>query len=166
LIYATNQILSEGNPTFSEVWNFSKTKLRKIGGIYFLSIPLLMFTGLIVWMVIWSGANNVLAWSVDMLVTGFLSSLFTLSICAIVIHNLDSAMALWTGLSIVFNNFFPLLVLNGIFLFIQIGLSLLLGNALLSIFLLVPLTVTMTVAYRVLITKGSYPALSDIQPAA
>ena len=163
LIYSTNQILSEQSPTFSDAWNFSKTKLKTIGGLYFLSIPLVMFAILIVVLFAWSGLDPVLARFVNLVVTSFLTSLFTLSICSIVIHKLDSAIALWTGFLIVFNNFFPVVMLNGIFLFIEVGLSLLTGNVFLSIFLYIPLTVTMTVVYRTLITKGSYPSLSNTQ---
>jgi hypothetical protein len=163
LIYAANQILSEQNPTFSDAWNFSKTKLKTIGGLYFLSIPLVMFAVLIVALFAWSGLDPVVAQFVNLVVTSFLTSLFTLSICTIVIHNLDSAIALWTGLLIVFNNFFPVVILNGIFLFIEVGVSFLTGNVFLSIFLYIPLTVTMTVVYRALIAKGSYPSLSNTQ---
>jgi hypothetical protein len=40
------------------------------------------------------------------------------------------------------------------------------GNAIFETVLLIPLTVTMTLAYRVFVAKGSYPALSNIQPIA
>ncbi len=167
LIYSANQILSEQKPTYAEAWGFSKTKLRRIAWLYFLSIPLLMLSGLIVMMVALSEISIVLTWVVDLVITSFfLGSLFTFSICTIVIYNLEAGLALWTGLAIVGNNFFHVVVLNSIFLILQIGLNLLVGNTLPGIFLIAPLTVTMTVAYRAFIAKGSYPALSNIQPTA
>jgi len=167
LIYSANQILSEQNPTYSEAWGFSKTKLKRIAWLYFLSIPLVIFSVFIVAIVALSEINASLTWAVDLFVTSFfLGSLFTLSICTIVIHNLEAGLALWTGLSIIFNNFLQVIVLNSIFLILQFVLNLLIGNALPGIFLIAPLTVTMSVAYRVFIAKGSYPALSNIQPAA
>jgi len=167
LIYSANLLLSEQQPTYSETWEFSKTKLRTIVWLYFLSIPLFIFSEFIVKIVALSEISPPLTWFVDLFVMAFfLSSLFTLSICTIVIHNLEAGLALWTGLSILVNNFFHMVVLNSIFLIIQIGLNMLIGNVLPGIFLLIPFTVTMTVAYRAFIAKGSYPALSNIQPTA
>jgi hypothetical protein len=166
LIYSTNQILSKHRPTSSEVWDFCKTKLGRIAGLYFLSIPLVMFSVFIVGIVLWSEISTVLTWSVDILVTFFLSTVLTLSICTIVIHNLEAGLALWTGLSIVVNNFIHVVALNGIFLLLQLLLYWSIGNAIFETVLLIPLTVIMTVAYRVFVAKGSYPALSNIQPAA
>jgi len=99
-------------------------------------------------------------------VTFLLGSVFTLSICTIVINNLEAGLALWTGLSIVVNNIFHVLLLNAIFIILQIVVNLSIGNGLFGIFFIVPLTVTMTLAYRAFIAKGSYPALSNIQPTA
>jgi hypothetical protein len=167
LIYSANQILSEQKPSYSEAWGFSKTKLRSIVGLYFLSVPIVIFSVFIVTIVALSEISASLTWVVDLFVTSFfLGSLFTLSICTIVIHNLEAGLALWTGLLILFNNFFHVIVLNSIFLILQIALNLLIGNALPGIFLLIPFSVTMTVAYRAFIAKGSYPALSNIQPTA
>ena len=166
LIYSTNQIVSEQKPTYSEVWGFGKTKLRRILGLYFLSIPLVMFSVLIVTIVTLSEISTLLTWFVDLLVTFFLSSLFTLSICTIVIHNLEAGLALWTGLSIAVNNIIHVVVLNSIFLILSLVVNLAIGNGLFGMFFIVPLTVTMTLAYRGFIVKGSYPALSNIQPTA
>ena len=167
LIYSTNQILSEQKPTFSEAWKFSKTKLGRIAGLYFLSIPLLMFSILIVTIVALSEISTALTLVVDLLVAYFfLGSLFSLSLCAIVMHNLEAGRALWLGLLIVFNNLFRVVVLNSVFLVLQIGLNALIGHALSGAFLVVPLTVTMSVAYRVFVAKDSYPTLSNTQPTA
>ncbi len=167
LIYSANQILSEQKPTYAEAWEFSKTKLGRIAWLYFLSIPLVMFSAFIVVLIALSEISTSLTWVVDLFISSFfLGSLFTFSICTIVIHNLEAGLALWTGLSIAVNNFFQIVVLNSIFLILQIGLNLLVGNALPGIFLIAPITVTMTAAYRAFIAKGSYPALSNIQPTA
>src|SRR6266511_1064840 len=88
LIYSTNQIVSEQKPTYSEVWGFGKTKIRRILGLYFLSIPLVMFSVFIVAIVAMSEISTSLTWFMDVLVTLLLGSVFTLSICTIVIHNL------------------------------------------------------------------------------
>lgn len=166
LVYSTNQVLSEQKPTYSEVWGFCKTKVRRIAGLYFLSIPLVMFAVFVVEIVLMSEISALLTGFVGLLVTFFLTSFFTLSICTIVIHNLEAGLALWTGLSIAVNNFFHVVILNSIFLILQIALNLSIGNGLFGIFFIIPLTVTMTLAYRGFIAKGSYPALSNIQPTA
>jgi len=166
LIYSTNQIVSEQKPTYFEAWEFSKTKWRRILWLYFLSIPLVMFAVFLVGIVLLSEISTPLTWVMDMLVTLLLGSVFTLSICTIVIHNLEAGLALWTGLSIIVNNFFHVVILNSVFLILQLAVNIAVGNGLLGIFVVVPLTVTMTLAYLVFITKGSYPALSNIQPTA
>jgi hypothetical protein len=166
LIYSTNQILSEQRPTPSEVWDFCKAKLRRIAGLYFLSIPLVMFSVFIVEIVFLSELSTLLTRSVDVLVGFFLSTVLTFSICTIVIHNLEAGLALWTGLSIVVNNLIHVVALNGIFLLLQLVLYWSIGNAIFDTVLLIPLTVTMTLAYRVFVAKGSYPALSNTQPTA
>jgi hypothetical protein len=167
LIYAANAVFSERKPTFSEVWNFNRTKFVRIAGLFFLSIPLLMFSGLIVTMVSLSEISSALTGFVNLFVNYFfLGSLFALSICAIVVHNLDAGRALWIGLLLVFKNIVPVIVLNSIFLVLHIVLHLLIGNILSTAFLVVPLTVTMTLVYRVLIAKDSYAALLNIQPTA
>jgi hypothetical protein len=166
LIYTTNQILSDQKPTFSEAWGFSKSKMRRILWLYFLSIPFVMFAVFLVGIVLLSEINTSLTWFMDVLVTLLLGSVFALSICTIVIHDLEAGLALWTGLLIVANNFFHVVVLNSIFFALQLVVNIAVGNGLLGVFFVVPLTVTMTLAYRVFITKGSYPALSNIQPTA
>jgi hypothetical protein len=166
LIYSANQIVSEQKPTYSEAWRFSKTKLRRILWLYFLSIPLVIFAIFLVGIVLLSEISTSLTWLMDVLVTLLLGSVFTLSICTIVSHNLEAGLALWTGLSIVVNNFFHIVILNSIFLILRLAVNIAVGNSLLGVFFIVPLTVTMTLAYRVFITKGSYPALSNIQPTA
>ena len=148
LIYTANQILSEQKATYSEVWIFCKTKLRRIAGLYFLSIPLVMFSVFIVAIAALSEITPSLTWVVELLVTFF-------SICTIVIHHLEAGLALWTGLLIVVNNVFHVVILNSIFLILQIALNLSIRNGLFGIFFIVPVTVTMTLAYRVFIAKGS-----------
>ena len=159
LIYTTNQIVSEQKPTYSEAWEFSKTKWRRILWLYFLSVPLVMFAIFLVGIVLFSEISTSLTWFMDVLVSLLLGSVFTLSICTIVTHNLEAGLALWTGLSIVVNNFFHLVVLNSIFLILQLAVNIAVGNGLLGILFVVPFTVTMTLAYRGFIAKGSYPAL-------
>jgi len=166
LIYSVNQILSDQNPTFSEVWGFCKTKIRSMIGFFFYSFPLIMFIVFIVELFSLSQINASLTFFVGMFATFFLNSLFTIFICTIAINNLQAGPALWTGLLIVFNNFFHIIVLNCIFLVIQIFLNWSTKTTLFGILLNVPLTVTMTLAYKVFITKVSYPALSDVQPTA
>jgi hypothetical protein len=167
LIYTANEVFSEQKPTFSEVWKFNKTKLLRIAGLFFVSIPLLMFSGLIVTMVSLSEISSALTVFVNLFVNYFfLGSLLALSICAIVVHNLEAGRALWIGLLLVFKNIVQVVVLNSIFLVLQIVLHLLIGNVLATAFLVAPLTVTMTLVYRVFIAKGSYTALLNIQPSA
>jgi len=166
LIYSANQIASNQTSTFSEAWEFCKTKVKRVFWFYFLSIPLVMFSVFIPELVRLSEISALITWFVGILATFFLNSLFTLSICTIAINNLESGLALWTGLLIVFNNFPHVMVLNGIYLILQILIMGATGNTFFGIIVVVPLTVTMTLAYRVFITKTSYPALSNIQPTA
>jgi hypothetical protein len=153
--------------TFSEVWEFCKTKVKRVFWLYFLSIPLVMFSVFIPELVRLSEISALLAWFVGMLATFFLNAVITLSICTIVINNLEeSGLALWTGLRIVFNNFLHVMFLSSIYLFLQILIMGALGNTFFGILVIVPFTVTMTLAYQVFIAKASYPALSNIQPTA
>jgi hypothetical protein len=162
LIYSTSQIASAQEPTNTEAWELGKLKFRKILGLYFLGVPLVMFSVFIVVLVVLSELNTFLTLAVYLLITFFLGSLFTLSICSIVIRNLEPGLALWTGLSMVVNNFIHIIVVNGIFLALQILLNLSIGNGFFGIFFIVPLTVAMTLAYQEFIKKDSYPALSNI----
>ena len=166
LIYSANQMVSNQTSTFSEAWEFCKTKVKRVFWLYFLSIPLVMFSLFIPELVRLSDISALLTWVVGMLAIFFLNSLFTLSICTIAINNLESGLALWTGLLIVFNNFLHVMVLSGIYLILQILIMSALGNTFFGIVVVVPFTVTMTLAYRVFIAKASYPALSNIQPTA
>jgi hypothetical protein len=166
LIFTTHQIMSEQTPTYSEAWEFSKSKPGRILWLYFLSIPLVMFAVFLIGIVLFSEISTSLTWFMDVLVTLLLSAVFTLSICTIVIHNLEAGLALWTGLSIIVKNFFDVVILNSIFLVLELAVNIAVGNSLLGMFFVVPLTVTMTLAYRGFIAKGSYPALSNIPPTA
>lgn len=165
LIYSTHWIASQEPPTIAEAWHFSKTKVKRVFWLCFLSISLIMFSAFIPALVRWAEISALLAWFVYILATFFLNSLFSLSICTIVINNLESGLALWTGLRMVFNNILPLVVLNFVYLILQILIMEATGNTFFGIVVVVPLTVTMTLAYRAFIAKVSYPALSNIQPS-
>jgi len=125
-----------------------------------------MFSVFIPELVRLSEISALLTWFVGILAMFFLNSLITLSICTIVINNLESGLALWTGLQIVFNNFLHVMVLSGIYLLLQILIMGALGNTFFGIIVVVPFTVTMTLAYEIFIAKASYPALSNIQLTA
>ena len=166
LIYSANQVMSNQTPTFSEAWGFCKTKVKKILGLYFVSIPLIMFTVFIPELIKMSEISAVLAGFTEMIATFFLSSLFTLSICAITINNLDSALALWIGLVIVFKNFLQVMVVSGIYLILQIFIMGAFGNTFFGILVFAPFTVTLALAYRAFVAKNSYPAIEISQPTA
>jgi hypothetical protein len=166
LIYSTNQLFSKQNPTFSEVWDFCKARGKRIVGFYFVSFPLVMFILFIPELVKMSEISTSLTRIVGTLAFFILTSLLTLGICTIVINNLGAGMALWTGLLMVFNNLLHVIVLNSFFLVLEMFLVWLMKTTLFEMFLYVPLTVTMTLAYRIFIAKASYPALSNIQPTA
>ena len=101
-----------------------------------------------------------------MLASFFVTAFFMLCVCTVVINNLESGMALLTGFLIVINNFGHVLVLNSVYLMLQILIMGALGNILFGIVVIVPFTVTMTLAYQVFVVKDSYFALSNIQPTA
>ena len=166
LIYSSNQLISHQAPTLSEAWEFSKVKLKRLLYFYFLSIPLVMFTVFIPMLVRLSEISNTLTLLVEMFANLFLTALFTLSICAVVINNVESGTALWTGLTIVFNNFLHVIVINIIFLATQMFIIWITGNSIICLIIFLPYTVTMTLAYREFITKDSYPALSNSQNPA
>ncbi len=166
LIYLTHWIASQEHPTFAEAWHFSKAKVKRVFWLYFLSIPVVMFSVFIPATVRLSEISTLLTWFVCILATFFLDSLLILSVCTIVINNLESGLALWTGLHIVFNNFLHVMILNGIYLILQVLIMSAFGNTFFGTVVVVPFTVTMTLAYRVFIAKVSYPALSNVQPAA
>src|SRR5690349_8730185 len=111
LIYSTHQIVSEHKPTYSEAWEFSETKWKRILWLYFLSVPLVMFAIFLVGTLLLSEISTSLTWVMDVLVTLLLGSVFTLSICPMVTHNLEAGLALWTGVSIVMNNFLHVVML-------------------------------------------------------
>lgn len=166
LIYSTNQMVSDQTPTFSEVWDFCKSRVKPIFGLYFVNIPLIMFSVLLVTVVVLSVPSVSLTFLVGILLDFLFNAVFTISICTIVINNLEAGPSLWTGVLIVINNFFHVIALSSVYFILQILLSQTLGIGLLGIFLIVPLTVTMTLAYRVFVTKDSYPALSNLQSTA
>ncbi|MBL8089711.1 MAG: hypothetical protein KF758_18265 [Anaerolineales bacterium] len=166
LIYSSNRIISNQAPTLSETWEFSKTKLKGILWLYFLSIPLVMFSVFIPTLVRLSEISDILTLLVELFANLFLSSLFTLSICAITINNLESGRALWTSLLIMSDNFFPIIALNIIFLVLQMLIFWVTGNSIICLIVFVPFTVTMSLAYRQFITKNSYPTLSNSQTTA
>ncbi|MFN8400069.1 MAG: hypothetical protein U0X74_08640 [Anaerolineales bacterium] len=166
LIYSSNQLISNQALTLSEAWEFSKAKLKRLLYFYFLSIPLVMFTAFISMLVRLSEISNILTLLVEMFANIFLNSLFILSICAVTINNVESGTALWTGLLIVFNNFLHVIVLNIVFLAMQMFIIWITGNSIICLIIFLPFTVTMTLAYREFITKNSYPALSNAQTTA
>ena len=166
IIYSTIQAVSRQTPTFSEVWHFCKAKMNGFVGFYLISIPLLIFSALIFDVVTWVGINPPFTWVIGVLVSFFLTSLITVSICIMTLHNLEARSALWMGIQIVFKNFLHLIVLNGIFLILAILLMGSTGNVFLELSVSVPLTISLALVYQVFITKGSYPALSNIHPTA
>jgi len=166
LIYSANQVVSNQSPTFSEVWDFCKKKAKIFIGLYFISIIWIILSFALVEIVVLNKFALILAMLAGVLIDFFFYSLLTIGICAIVINHLEVKPALWTGLLMVFRNFSHLAILGSILLVLQILLNLIAGNAILGLLLLVPFTVTMALAYQVFITKGSYPALSNIQPTA
>ena len=161
LIYSTNQISMGQIPTFSDVWIFCRTKLFRILRLYFISIPLVMFAVFIPELVKMSEISSLLTFFVALLVSIFLTSLYTLGICAVVNNDLGAEMALWIGLQLVFNKFLHVLVISGIYFILQLVLVVATGNMFIRVIVLVPFTVTMTLAYRVFTTKDSYPVLSN-----
>jgi hypothetical protein len=166
LIYSSNQLISNQALTLSEAWEFSKTKLKRLIYFYFLTIPLSLFIAFIPMLVRLSEISNTLTWLVEMFANIFLTSLLTLSICAVTINNVESGTALWAGLLIVFNNFFHVIAINIVFLALQIFIIWITRSSIICLIIFVPFTVTMTIAYREFITKNFYPALSNPQNAA
>jgi hypothetical protein len=166
LIYSSNQLFSNQALTLSEAWEFSKTKLKRLLYFYFLTIPVVMFTVFIPVLVSLSEISNTLTWLVETFANLFLASLFTLSICTITIHNLESGSALWTGFAIVFNNFIHVIAINIVFLALQMFIIWITGNSIICLVIFIPFTVTMTLAYQEFITKNFYPALSNSQNTA
>jgi hypothetical protein len=166
LIYSANQSVLNQTSSFSDAWDFCKGKVKRILGLFFVSIPFVMLTAFIPKLIAFSEVSTSLTLFMEMLVSFFFTSLFTFSICTIVINNLESGMALWTGLLIVFNNFIHVMVLNIIYLILQTLLIWVTGSALFCIFLFVPFTITMMLAYREFTDKTSYPALSHFQTPA
>jgi hypothetical protein len=162
LIYSTNQLSTGQTTTFSDVWNFCKTKLFRILGLYFISIPLVMFAVFIPELVKMSDISSQLTFVVALLVSIFLTSLYTLGICAVVNNDMGAGMALWVGLQIVFNKFLHVLTISSFYFILQLLLVVAASNMFLRVIVFVPFTVTMTLAYQVFIVKDSYPALSKI----
>jgi len=166
LIYSSNQLISNQALTLSEAWEFSKAKIKRLLYFYFLTIPLVMFTVFIPMLVRLSEISNTLTWLVETFANLFLTSVFTLSICAVTINNLESGSALWIALEIVFNNFIYVIAINIVFLALQMSIIWITGNSIICLIIFVPFTVTMTLAYREFIAKKFYPALSNSQTTA
>jgi len=166
LIYSADKISSQQTLTFSEAWHFCTTRVKRFVGFYFISIPLLIFSIFIVEIVMLSEISTSLTELVGMLIDFFLTSVIILGLCTITLHKLETGPALWAGLSIVFNNFLQVLILNVIFLILEVLLIIAAGNTFFGLLVSVPFTVTMTLAYRVFITKASYPGLSNMQTTA
>jgi hypothetical protein len=166
LIYATNQFASKENTTFSAVWGFCKTKIKSILGFYLLNFPLVLLAVFIPELFRLSELNFVLAWVVDTIISFLVTSFFTLSICTIAINNLDAGLGLFYGFLIMYRKFFHIVILISVYILIQILLTWLTGNVLLGVILIVPLTVTMTLAYREFVTGVSYLMPSNPETTA
>jgi hypothetical protein len=160
LIYATNQFASKQYTTFSAVWGFCKTKMKSILGFYLLSFPLVLLAFRL------SELNFVLAWVVDTVITFLITSFFAISICTIAINNLGAGLGLLYGFLVMYKKFFHIVILSSVYILIQILLTWLTGNVLLGVILMVPLTVTMTLAYREFVTGVSYPMPSNPETTA
>jgi hypothetical protein len=157
--------VSGQNPSFSATWNFCTGKIKRVG-LYFVSFPLLFFSVFTLQIFSWSKITGLGAWFVGIELTYFLISLFTMSICTVVIHNLAVRPALWTGLLIVVSNFPQVIALNSIYILLHLLVVGAAGNATFGFLVLVPFTVTMALAYQMFIDRVSYPALSNTQNAA
>jgi hypothetical protein len=166
LVYSTYQTLTKQNSSFSEAWDFCKTKVNGVIGFYFINIALITASVLVGETISLSQINISLAWLIGLLLASFLNAWFTISICTMASNNLQSRPALQTGFLIVLNNIFHLIVLNSILIVFQVLLNFSTGTAVLGIFLIVPFTVVMTLAYREFVTRDSYPALSNLQSTA
>ena len=165
LIYSTQQIASGQNPTFSAAWNYCTAIIKRVS-LYLVSIPLLYFSVFTVQIFKWSKITGLEAWFVGMELTYFLIALFTMSMCTAVIHNLAVRSALWTGLLIVVRNFPQVIALNSIYILLHVLVVGDAGNATFGFLVLVPFTVTMTLAYQMFIDRVSYPALSNAPDTA
>ena len=101
-----------------------------------------------------------------MQLTYFLISILTMSMCTVVIHDLTARPALWTGFLIVVRNFPQIIVLNSIYIVLHLLFVGAVENAHFGFLVLVPFTVTMTLAYQLFIEKVSDPTLSNVQNTA
>jgi hypothetical protein len=165
LIYSTKYSVTGQNPTFSAVWAFCTAKAKSVS-LYFVSFPLLFFSVFTLQIFAWSKISGLLTWLVGMQVTYFLLSLFTMSMCTVVLPTLTTGPALRSGLLIILSNFPRLIVLNSIYIVLHLLVVGAVENANFGFFVLVPFTVTTALAYQMLIERASYSALSNTQNTA
>jgi len=165
LIFSTKQVVSGQSATFSTTWDFCTAKMKSVG-LYFVSFPLLFVSVFTLRIFAWSKVTGLGAWFVGMQVTYFFISLLTMSMCTVVIHNLTARPALWTGFLIVVSNFPQLIALNSIYIVLHLLVVGAIENAYFGFLVLVPSTVTMTLAYQLFIARVSYPTLSNAQNTA
>jgi hypothetical protein len=165
LIFSTKQIASFQHITFSATWNFCTAKMKSLG-LYFVSFPLLFVSVFTLQIFAWSKVTGLSGWFVGMQLIYFLISLLTMSMCTVVIHDLTARHALWTGFLIVVRNFPQLITLNSIYIVLHILVVGAIENAYFGFLVLVPFTVTITLAYQLFVEKVSYPALSNVQNTA
>ena len=120
LIYFIYETSQNRTSTFSEAWHQSKSKIIRIIGIVFLTIPLLLIIPFFIKAVIATLPSSPLPWLFVLLEDTVFNSLITFGLCTIMIDDLKMWAATWTSVLITGNNFFRVFVIFGVKFFLRL----------------------------------------------
>jgi len=135
LIYSVHQIIVSKEVSFSEGWAKGRSSFLRIFLLIILLIPFILVGTIIGYLFLTNSQESLLIW-LSIYVLGIMyASLYIFGTCAIVIDDLSSIKAIWTGLLITLKNFLRLLLISGIF----ISLEILALGSIFVILLLIPL---------------------------
>lgn len=123
LIYVIHQATLNESPTFGDAWNQGMGNVFRMLSLVFLLAPATIIFLLIDRIAGINAPSIEFSWFLETSVAYigfvFLGSVFIYGGCAIVIYKVNTLRAAWTGLLIILNNFFRILIIIGTWLIIR-----------------------------------------------
>jgi hypothetical protein len=144
IIYSVQQVTLCKQSTFPEAWSKARSKLFRIIGLLFLSIPFILIEVFVSLNILSRPIPSPFSWILDFLGGCLYSAFLIFGYCAIIINDTKSWSAAWASVLITLNNLLRVLVIEGAFylvsLCITVVIAVILATASINTGLPTPLT--------------------------
>jgi hypothetical protein len=120
LIYIIQQASLNNNLTFSQAWFQGKSKVFRLIGVIFLSIPIILIAIFFLRLISTSAPRSPILWLYAFIQNIFISSFLIFGYCAIMIDDTKAWAAAWTSFLITINNIFRVSVIVGVLFLIRL----------------------------------------------